>query len=275
MRDWRAWAAVGVGCLLLAGCAERNAAVSPAQAVSMLQTGRPLLSCREACRAEWQSQQPQAAQLAAAARWQELAVLVLRVGYQDDLSLYYLGRAAEGLGYVGAAASYYRQSMQLSGTSISCLYLTHLCGGEVLPQAAALRLAAIDRQLNRQYRRGPRRRPASAPGEAPAPGAAQPAVPVPAEPAPPAPTGPAVQTPAPAPAPAQANAPSAAPATASPPPLPPPPFAPPPPPPAPPPLFAPPPPPAAPPPPPPTPLPAPAGGGGRGTDYIEPPPRAR
>ena len=28
-----------------------------------------------------------------------LAALVMRIGYQDDLSLYYLGRAAEGMGY--------------------------------------------------------------------------------------------------------------------------------------------------------------------------------
>jgi len=80
-----------------------------------------------------------AAQLDAATNWDDLAVLVMRSGYQDDLSLYYLGRAAEGRGFYGAAASYYRRSMQLSGTSVSCMNLSHLCGGVTLPKTAAER----------------------------------------------------------------------------------------------------------------------------------------
>lgn len=247
MRDWRFCGLAGLGCLLLAGCVGRPAVVSPAQAVSMLQTGRPLLSCREACRAEWQSQEPQAAQYAAAARWQELAVLVLGVGYQDDLSLYYLGRAAEGLGYAGAAASYYRQSMQLSGTSISCQYLTHLCGGEVFPRAAALRLAAIDQELSRRYRHGTRRRRSTAPAEVSVPIPAEPAALVPAEPVEP-PVPPPTVPAAPPPAEAAAPGPVAAPL---PPPLPPP------------------------PPPPPPRVPFPGAATPRGSDYIEPPPLTR
>ena len=183
---------IALGCLLLAGCVERPAP-TPADAVAQLRTGGQLLSCREPCLAEWQRVQPQAAQLAADARWQDLAVLVLRTGYQDDLSLYYLGRAAEGIGYPGAAASYYRQSMRLSGTSVSCQILSRQCGGAVLPRAAALRGAAIDRELAR-----PRsRRPGSAPQGPELPAAApagegaeppvEPAVLAPAEIAAPAP----------------------------------------------------------------------------------------
>ena len=76
-------------------------------------------------------------------------MLLTRSGYQDDLSLYYLGRAAEGFAAREAAAGYYRQSRQISGTPGSCQSLSRLCGGVTLPRAAALRVAAIERDLNR------------------------------------------------------------------------------------------------------------------------------
>jgi len=71
----------------------------------------------------------------------------MRTEYQDDLSLYYLGRAAEGLGFYSAAVSYYRQSMELSGTSISCTNLSRLCGGVPLPTDAARRLSIAQQLL--------------------------------------------------------------------------------------------------------------------------------
>jgi hypothetical protein len=156
-----------LGGLLLAGCVGQSAAVTPEQAVASVQTGRPLLNCREPCLAAWQAAQPQAAQFAAQRRWGDLAALVLRIGYEDDLTLYYLGNAAEGIGYPAAAASYYRQSARLSQTSAACLKLSRSCGGVVLPRAAALRLAAIERELRRKYGIASpvQRRNAPAPGE--------------------------------------------------------------------------------------------------------------
>jgi hypothetical protein len=159
-----------MGGLALAGCAEQRTPISAADAVALVQSGRALLSCREACLAAWQSAQPQAARLDAARRWPELGALVLQVGYEDDLSLYYLGRVAEGIGFPGAAASYYRQSTRFSGTANACASLSRLCGGVALPRAAWLRLAAIDQRLSPP----PRRRTA--------PGRAEPAVPAPNEP---------------------------------------------------------------------------------------------
>jgi len=172
-----------LGCLALAACAAQPHSVSPNDAVSLLRTGQPLLSCRQPCLTAWQTAQPQAAPLDAARRWTDLAVLVESVGYQDDLSLYYLGRAAEGLGYPAAAASYYRQSTYLSGTSIACRNLSRLCGGITLPKAALQREAAIARELARQHpRRGratrqPPSGPEAAPVEAgPPPGEPEPAI---------------------------------------------------------------------------------------------------
>lgn len=191
---------VAAGCLALAGCVEQR--VNPADTVALLRTGRPLLDCREACLADWQRVEPQAAQLDAAARWTDLAVLVVGTRYQDDLSLYYLGRAAEGLGYPGAAASYYRQSTRLSGTSISCQNLSRLCGGVVLPRAALFHEAAIEHGLDRLRDR--RVRPAARPPSMPeaAPSAAASAFPEPAPNeavAPPLPLVPEPPSPAPGP----------------------------------------------------------------------------
>jgi hypothetical protein len=149
MRRWYYQGLVAWACLALVGCAERADTVKPAETLAQLRAGRPLLTCREPCLAEWRRAQPQAAQLDAGTRWQELAMLLTRIGYQDDLSLYYLGRAAEGLGSREAAASYYRQSTQLSGTSGSCQSLSRVCGGVALPRAATLRVAAVERELNR------------------------------------------------------------------------------------------------------------------------------
>src|SRR5260221_4143496 len=117
MRTWCHRGLVAAACWALFGCAERADTVKPAEPLAQLRAGRALLSCHDPCLAEWRSAQPQAAQLDAAARWQDLAMLLTRSGYQDDLSLYYLGRAAEGLAAREAAAGYYRQSTQISGTA--------------------------------------------------------------------------------------------------------------------------------------------------------------
>src|SRR5579862_3727183 len=141
MRKWHYRGLAAWACLALVGCAERVDTVRQAEALAQLRAGRPLLSCHDPCLAAWRGAQPQAAQLDAGARWQDLALLLTRIGYQDDLSLYYLGRAAEGLGSREAAVNYYRQSRRLSGTSSSCQSLSRLCGGVALPRAAALRMA--------------------------------------------------------------------------------------------------------------------------------------
>jgi len=164
MRKWYWRALVALACMSVAGCVEQARTRTPAESLALLRAGEPVLTCREPCLAEWRGVQPQAAQLDAGARWQELALLLMRVGYEDDLSLYYLGRAAEGFGYRAAAIGYYRRSGQLSGTSISCQHLSLMCGGVALPRAAAVRLATIERELNR----GRSRRIAPAP-QAPTP----------------------------------------------------------------------------------------------------------
>lgn len=218
MRRW--WiGAIGLGCAVLAGCAtpEPRPAASPDRTMEYLSVGQPLLRCREPCLARWRDAQQRAQSLAAAAKWRDLVALLAGVGYQDDLSLYYLGEAAEGLGFTAAAITYYRQSAELSGTSIACSYLSKQCGGVRLPQAARARLAALQRPV-KPVRRAP------PPSGGAAPVSAPPAEAAPAETAPeatPAETAPAASSPAPAasatPAPADRPMPPAAPLVAPPP----------------------------------------------------------
>src|SRR3954451_8536791 len=143
MRKLCCWSLAATIGLVLTGCVQHSPAVDPAAAVAQLSTGAPLLRCRTDCVAEWRRAQPDAAQLDAAGRWSELAALVITISYQDDLTLYYLARAAEGLGYPTAAASYYRQSTYISGTSLSCQHQSGVCGGVVLPDVALARIEAL------------------------------------------------------------------------------------------------------------------------------------
>ena len=144
---------LGLVSLALASCAGpgdqegRFAHSDRTELLARLQLGQPVLDCRDRCLNAWIRVEPTAMQLDAAAKWDDLAVLVIRSGYQDDLSLYYLGRAAEGRKFYAAAAAYYRQSAQLSGTSVSCANLSHLCGGATLPKSTYERLAAVGRYL--------------------------------------------------------------------------------------------------------------------------------
>ena len=142
--------------LMLAGCVQQSPAVDPVAAVAQLSTGAPLLRCRAECVADWRRAQPYAAQLEAAGRWSELAALVITINYQDDLTLYYLARAADGLGYPTAAVSYYRQSTYISGTALSCQHESGVCGGVVLPNAALARIEALESEARRPRPRPPR-----------------------------------------------------------------------------------------------------------------------
>ena len=154
-------AVIGLALLFLSGCAEsgrdnRYANMERPELLAQLQLGRSVLRCREACLPTWRDEQPRAARLEASGQWGDLAAIVIRTEYQDDLSLYYLGRAAEGLGFYLAAITYYRQSMELSGTSISCANLSRLCGGVTLPADAARRLGVAEQRAKPIPRRAPK-----------------------------------------------------------------------------------------------------------------------
>lgn len=76
----------------------------------------------------------------ASGQWSKLAVDVMSIGMGGNKNWFYLGRAAEGLGYPDAAETYYEKS--LSGQS-NCRCLGGVCAGLKFPKDTQARLAAI------------------------------------------------------------------------------------------------------------------------------------
>jgi hypothetical protein len=88
----------------------------------------------------------------------ELALLVMQIGYMDDLTYYYLGRAGESLGYMQAAQRYYGIAERISVTQMSChqnevnaatnLGLpTNFCEGNIFPDALYPHLEVVEARL--------------------------------------------------------------------------------------------------------------------------------
>jgi hypothetical protein len=103
--------------LLLAGCSNKYDSITPeiqAKMMADLQAGNLTLDCGPKCTFTWLAQAPQVHQLDLAEKWQDLAVKVQQIGYGSDLAYYYMGQAAQGLGYHQAAITYYSTSLGIS-----------------------------------------------------------------------------------------------------------------------------------------------------------------
>ena len=91
------------------------------------------------CAVYWSEARPAASRLVLAERWEDVADVVLRAGYEQDLTWFYLGLAAEGVGQPQAARTYYdnavRRSLYGSGQSCRATGMGH-CDGIRLPEDA-------------------------------------------------------------------------------------------------------------------------------------------
>ncbi len=144
-RRWRLRPACVAGIVLaLTSCTVRMPEVPADEVLRRLQAGEPMADCQRACLDAWRANRATALVLNETRRWQELAVLVMQTGYTDDLTYFYLGRAAEGLGYREAAKTYYWISVRLSAAGLACIKENpDLCNGQLLPAAAEARVAAL------------------------------------------------------------------------------------------------------------------------------------
>jgi hypothetical protein len=107
-------AAIAVG---LIGCANKYETVTPELQASMLadlRAGRLSLDCGQKCSLTWFAQASSIHAIDRAENWTDLAVRVMQIGYGDDLAYYYLGQAAQGLGYHKAAIAYYNYAFGLA-----------------------------------------------------------------------------------------------------------------------------------------------------------------
>lgn len=78
--------------------------------------------------------------------WEALALSTLKTNYGDNMAWFYLGRAAESLGYFNAALSYYEKSIQLSDSALTrCL--GPVCSGFTFPNAPKSRVDEVKKAI--------------------------------------------------------------------------------------------------------------------------------
>lgn len=88
---------------------------------------------------------PQLAKLYNAKQWEDLAALVVDIGYDTQLSYYYLGYSAEMLGFLKAADVYYKLGLKTEGKCRSDGM--NLCSGIDLPNQFHARIREIQSKL--------------------------------------------------------------------------------------------------------------------------------
>jgi len=133
----------------LSGCVTKYQEITPQlrqQMLSDLEHGQLTLDCGIGCTLGWIEQLPVLHSLDMSEKWPDLAIGVMRVGYQQDLAYYYLGQAAQGLGFHQAAIKYYKfagalasggnPALQCAATESGCQDVDLLAVLPVLIQAS-------------------------------------------------------------------------------------------------------------------------------------------
>ncbi|PWC56794.1 hypothetical protein TSO221_00725 [Azospirillum sp. TSO22-1] len=117
------------------------------QIVDEFVSGKAELDCYLACATRFGSGQATMRNLHDAGRWDDLAKLVITIGYNQDISWYYLGRSAEGLGLHDAALTYYKRAIS---SEYKCLtFMLNVCSGLAVPETVNQRIAMIDGRKRR------------------------------------------------------------------------------------------------------------------------------
>jgi len=131
-----------LGALALSGCL----ATTPVKPFnqSVFQKGDIVLTCQGiegiGCAGSWGSSAARMRSQYDYQQWDELARSVIATNFPYDLAYFYLGRAAEGKGYYGAAANYYRAAQ----TAIKCAGFINVCNGLDVPSLATDRLKLVE-----------------------------------------------------------------------------------------------------------------------------------
>jgi hypothetical protein len=118
--------------------------VTPALRASIpgrLGSGEIRLGCHITCASAWQSDHAALHTMYDNKLWADLAAEVVRIGYRQDLSYFYLGRAAEGLHKPEGAITYYRLAL----TSEHCDTLINTCDGVDVQKESAQALSRLER----------------------------------------------------------------------------------------------------------------------------------
>lgn len=129
---------------VLTGCVHPPNPSSVQEAASsgspQLGTGAVRLQCEAACLVRWNANSRHIKALHDNRLWADLAQQVMAIDYPSDLTYYYLGRAAEGMGYPEAATTYYRLAISHLHR---CESWVSDCAGFDFPRDIRVRLAAL------------------------------------------------------------------------------------------------------------------------------------
>lgn len=99
--------------------------------------GEMSLECNLPCSIENGSNRKFVMELYDNKRWKDLAIVISKINFPRDLNYYYLGIAAEELGYKDAAVTYYKKAIELSKTTKRCGFVFKFqCNGIEVPDAA-------------------------------------------------------------------------------------------------------------------------------------------
>lgn len=93
------------------------------------QRGDARLTCQSSCAFAWGLARPDSKELYDKQLWRDLVYRVAEVGFKSDQTYFYLGRAAEELGFYSAASVYYN----LGRLSFKCAGAFNNCDGLVFP----------------------------------------------------------------------------------------------------------------------------------------------
>jgi len=142
--------------LALAGCAAQQTNGRPdfdKQLWAQFTAGTAVLDCEAQCSSDYVHRQRDIWTRYDAQDWRGLALAVLHTGWHRDITYFFLGAAAQGLGYFEAADRYYRTSGSLASGARAmdkCASIYELCGPLSLPQDIYPRLTAVDNLLTSQ-----------------------------------------------------------------------------------------------------------------------------
>lgn len=129
--------------LIIAGCASRGSHTINGNKITNIQEslskGEIRLTCNTACSYTWGANRREMKLLYENELWEDLASTVARIGFRSDQTYYYLGRSAEGLGYIDASRKYYK----LAKSSFKCDGVFNNCDGLVFPLMLDERLKIV------------------------------------------------------------------------------------------------------------------------------------
>ena len=150
---FRCVALLALSVLILAGCATQQVTVRPdfdRQLWAQFTAGTAVLECEAQCSSDYVHNQRDIWTRYDAQDWRGLALAVLHSGWHRDITYFFLGAAAQGLGYLEAADRYYRTAGSLASGARAmdkCATIYELCGPLSLPRDIYPRLTSVDTQL--------------------------------------------------------------------------------------------------------------------------------